>query len=76
MANFDAFAHNDLTALRPLLMIMGTKAVTKWYSEDGVASVKEPRELLVLDGLTHADLYDHVDEAGPKLVEFFGKYLV
>lgn len=76
MANFDSFAHNDLIAPRPLLMITGTKAATKWYSEDGIASAKEPKELVVLDGLTHADLYDHVDEAGPKLVEFFGKYLV
>jgi fermentation-respiration switch protein FrsA (DUF1100 family) len=75
MANFDAFAYNELISPRPLLMITGTKAATKWYSEDGVAKAKEPKELFVIDGLTHADLYDHVDEAGAKLVEFFGKYL-
>ena len=44
-------------------------------SEDGVEKAKEPKELLVVEGLTHADLYDHVDEAGSKLVEFFGKSL-
>ncbi|KAF2097086.1 alpha/beta-hydrolase [Rhizodiscina lignyota] len=76
MANFDAFLHNDMISPRPLLMITGTKAATKWYSEDGVAAAKEPKELFVIDGLTHADLYDHVDVAGPKLVEFFGKSLV
>ncbi|KAI4162201.1 MAG: hypothetical protein LQ342_004221 [Letrouitia transgressa] len=76
MAGFDAFAHNDMISPRPLLMITGTKAATKWYSEDGVAKAKEPKELVVIDGLTHADLYDHVDEAGPKCVEFFGKWLV
>lgn len=75
MANFDAFAHNDMISPRPLLMITGTKAATKWYSEDGVAKAKEPKELMVIDGLTHADLYDHVDEAGAKLVEFFGHNL-
>jgi len=75
MANFDAFAYNDMISPRPLLMITGTKAATKWYSEDGVAKAKEPKELYVIEGLTHADLYDHVDEAGKKLVEFFGKYL-
>jgi fermentation-respiration switch protein FrsA (DUF1100 family) len=75
MSNFDAFAHNDMISPRPLLMITGTKAATKWYSEDGVAKAKEPKVLYVIDGLTHADLYDHVDQAGPKLVEFFGKYL-
>ena len=75
MANFDAFAWNSMISPRPLLMITGTKAATKWYSEDGVAKAKEPKELVVLDGLTHADLYDKVDEAGPKCAEFFGKYL-
>lgn len=75
MANFDAFAYNEMIAPRPLLMITGTKAATKWYSEDGIAKAKEPKELVVIDGLTHADLYDHVDVAGPKLVDFFGKWL-
>lgn len=75
MANFDAFAHNQMISPRPLLMITGTKAATRWYSDGGVARAMEPKELFVIDGLTHADLYDHVDEAGPKVVEFFGKYL-
>jgi fermentation-respiration switch protein FrsA (DUF1100 family) len=57
-------------------MITGTKAATKWYSEDGVQKAEEPKELYVIDGLTHADLYDKVDEAGAKCVEFFGKSLV
>ena len=75
MANFDAFAHNDMISPRPLLMIMGTKAATKWSSEYGVEKAREPKELFVVEGLMHADLYDHVDEAGSKLVEFFGKNL-
>lgn len=75
MANFDALLHNDMISPRPLLMITGTKVATKCYSEYGVETAKDPKELFVIDGLTHADLYDHVDVAGPKLVEFFGKNL-
>ena len=75
MANFDAYAYNDMISPGPLLMITGTKAAKKWYSEDGVEKAKEPKELFVIEGLTHADLYDHVDVARPKLVEFFGKAL-
>ncbi|CAO2658362.1 Nn.00g060850.m01.CDS01 [Neocucurbitaria sp. VM-36] len=75
MASFDAFAHVDMVSPRPLLMITGTKAATKWYSEMGVERAREPKELVVVDGLTHADLYDHVDEAGRRCVEFFGRYL-
>lgn len=76
MANFDALRHNYMISPRPLLMITGTKAATKWYSEDGIAFAKDPKELFVIDGVTHADLYDRIDEAGRKLVEFYGKYLV
>ncbi|KAJ6437352.1 X-pro dipeptidyl-peptidase (S15 family) protein [Purpureocillium lavendulum] len=76
MANFDAFAFNAMIAPRPLLMVTGTRAATRWYSEDGVAKAKEPKELYVVEGLTHADLYDKADEAGAKMVDFFGKYLV
>lgn len=75
MGNFDALAHVDMIAPRPLLMITGTKAATKWYSELGVEQAKEPKELMVIEGLTHADLYDKVDQAGTKSVEFFGRYL-
>ncbi|WPH01386.1 Hypothetical protein R9X50_00423100 [Acrodontium crateriforme] len=75
MANFDAFAHNYMFSPRPLMMITGTKAATRWFSEDAVAKAKEPKELVVVEGLTHADLYDHLDEAGPNLVEFFGNSL-
>ncbi|KAJ5081472.1 hypothetical protein NUU61_009736 [Penicillium alfredii] len=75
MANFDAFAHNYLISPRPLLMITGPKAATMWYSEEGVQNARDPKELFVVDGLTHADLYDQVDEAGAKLAEFFGKSL-
>ncbi|KXH28854.1 X-Pro dipeptidyl-peptidase protein [Colletotrichum simmondsii] len=76
MGNFDAFAWNQLISPRPFLAITGTKAASKWYSEDAVAKAKEQKELFVIDGLTHADLYDNVEVAGPKLNEFFGKYLV
>jgi len=76
MANFDAFNFIDMISPRPLLMITGTKAATKWYSEEAVAKAKEPKELMVIEGLTHADLYDKVDEAGVKCVDFFGKHLI
>ncbi|EFX03241.1 alpha beta superfamily hydrolase [Grosmannia clavigera kw1407] len=38
--------------------------------------ISPPKELVVLDGLTHANLYDDVDEAASNCTEFFGKYLI
>ncbi|CAK7204833.1 hypothetical protein SEUCBS139899_007595 [Sporothrix eucalyptigena] len=75
MANFDAFAFNSMISPRPLLMITGSKAATKWHSELGVNKAKIPAELVVIEGLTHGDLYDKVEESGAKCVEFFSKYL-
>lgn len=68
MGNSDAFTHNGMISPRPLLMITGTKAAAKWYSEDAVQKAKGPKELYVVEGLTHADLYDKVDKAGAKCV--------
>ncbi|RAL04528.1 alpha/beta hydrolase [Aspergillus ibericus CBS 121593] len=76
MANFDAFRWNSMISPRPLLMITGSKAATKWFTEEGIERAKEPKELFVVEGLTHADLYDRVEEPGVKLVEFFGTSLV
>lgn len=75
LANFDAYAFNYLIAPRPLLMIAGADAGTKFYSEDGVKAAKEPKELFIIKGRDHAALYDNATESGPKLLEFFKKNL-
>ncbi|PHH77439.1 hypothetical protein CDD80_608 [Ophiocordyceps camponoti-rufipedis] len=75
MANFDAFAFNSMISPRPLLMITGSEAVTRWFSEEGVGKAGDPSEVFVVEGVTHAGLYDGVDVAGKKLVEFFGCHL-
>lgn len=77
-AQFDAFRHNDWIAPRPLLMIAGTDADTRHFSEDAIAKAAEPKELYWIKGASHIDLYDK-DEYVPKVVEkltgFFGKNL-
>lgn len=71
LANFDAYAVNYLISPRPLLMIAGANAATKFYSEDAIKIAKEPKELFIIEGRDHAALYDNATESGPKLVEFF-----
>lgn len=72
---YDSFALQRLISPRPLLMIAGDKAQTLHYSRDAVEKAKDPKELCVVPGRNHFDLYDDLTVSGPKLVEFFGKYL-
>ena len=76
MANYDAFQCNRMISPRPLLAIAWSQAVTRWCSEDAVANMGNERGELLVEGMTHADLYDHVDIAGERLVDYFGRYLV
>lgn len=78
VAQFDTLAHMDWIFPRPLLMIAGTDADTRPYSEEGIAKAEEPEELFLIEGASHVDLYDkdeYVTPAVAKLSEFFGKHL-
>ncbi|HSW03942.1 alpha/beta hydrolase [Aquabacterium sp.] len=60
---------------QPLLLIAGSKADTKVFSEQAYALSNGPKELFVIEGATHVALYDvphYVDQAVAKLVPFFG----
>ncbi len=61
---------------QPLLLIAGSEADTKVYSDQAFALAKGEKELIVIDGATHVALYDrpeYVDQAIEKLATFFGK---
>ncbi|MFJ1754825.1 alpha/beta hydrolase [Kitasatospora sp. NPDC088134] len=75
---FDSFADVAKIAPRPLLMIAGTEAVTRGFSERAVADSPGNAELLLIDGATHVDLYDreqYVAPAAAALVAFFRTHL-
>ena len=78
LAAFDAFQYIDTVSPRPILLIIGSLADTKHFSEDAYNRAKEPKELFVVDGATHVDLYDipqYVDQAVAKLTAFFNGHL-
>jgi fermentation-respiration switch protein FrsA (DUF1100 family) len=74
-ANFDAFHFVDMIAPRPLLMVVGADADTKYFSVDAVERAAGTKELFVVEGKKHIDLYDDLGVTGPKLVEFYGEWL-
>lgn len=78
LARFDAFEFIDTVSPRPILLIAGTNADTLYFSQIAYDKAKEPKELFLIEGATHIDLYDkpqYVEPAVKKLTEFFEKNL-
>jgi uncharacterized protein len=74
-ATFDPFNFVHMLSPRPLLMIAGGDADTRIFSEDAIRRAREPKELFIVPGRTHVDMYDRTDKHIGKLIEFFGEYL-
>jgi uncharacterized protein len=63
-------------APRPLLLIHGEKAHSRYFSETAYAAADEPKELMIIPGANHVDLYDRVTLIPwNKLEAFFGHHL-
>lgn len=78
MMNFFPFTQIETISPRPLLFIVGENAVSKYFSEDAYEKAAEPKELFVVPGATHVDLYDQPEYLKitlPKLATFFKQYL-
>lgn len=78
MMNFFPFAQIETISPRPLLFIVGERAVSAYFSEDAYAKAKEPKELFVVPKASHVDLYDKPEYLSitlKKLSDFFNKYL-
>ena len=77
MANritFDAYEFIPELLDRPLLVVAGSKAGSLWQSERAVELSNGPRELYVIEGAGHFDLYDnpkYINMALKKMTDFF-----
>ena len=61
---------------RPILFIHGEKAHSRYFSETAYAAASEPKELLIIPGASHVDLYDRLDKIPfDKITTFFEKNL-
>lgn len=63
---------------RPVLLIAGEKAETRKFSQQAYDKAKQPKELMIIPGASHFDLYDKpqfVNPAIDKLATFFIKNL-
>jgi fermentation-respiration switch protein FrsA (DUF1100 family) len=63
-------------APRPLLLIAGEKAHSRYFSEDAYKAAAEPKELVIIPNAVHVDLYDKlVVIPFDKLTSFFNEHL-
>ena len=61
---------------RPILFIHGEKAHSRYFSETAYAAAAQPKELMIIPGANHTDLYDRVDVIPfDKLTAFFRTHL-
>ncbi|WP_432698045.1 alpha/beta hydrolase [Marinobacterium sp. YM272] len=74
--NFPLLDKLEWISPRPILLIMGEEAHSRFYSEDIYAAAAEPKELYIVPGANHVDLYDRTDVIPfDKLEGFFGEAL-
>jgi fermentation-respiration switch protein FrsA (DUF1100 family) len=70
--NFYPFAAIETISPRPMLFIAGDQAHSFEFSEDAYKRAAEPKELVIVPGAGHVDLYDRVNLIPfGKLSDFF-----
>lgn len=77
MVSYSGFDRVDTLLTQPLLVIAGSEAGSLWHSKELHAKAPGPKELFIVQGATHMDLYDGegVGIAMSKLAPFFKQTL-
>lgn len=70
--NFYPFEDIETISPRPMLFITGSEAHSREFSEDAYKRAAEPKQLIVVPGAGHVDLYDRTSLIPfAKLIDFF-----
>ncbi|WP_298014189.1 alpha/beta hydrolase [uncultured Castellaniella sp.] len=74
---FPMYANVGMISPRPILLIAGENAHSRYYSEDVYKGASDPKELLIVPGADHVDLYDQADKIPfDRLTAYFNRHLV
>lgn len=70
--NMPILTHIKEIVPRPILIIAGENAHSRYFSEDAYKAADEPKELMIIPDAVHVDLYDQLDKIPfDELTEFF-----
>ena len=73
---FPLYANVEMFSPRPLLLVSGENAHSRYYSEDAHKAAAEPKELLIVPNADHVDLYDRTDKIPfDRITDFFRRHL-
>lgn len=74
--NMPMLTHIAEISPRPVLIIAGENAHSRYFSEDAYKAAAEPKELMIIKGGIHTDLYDRTDIIPfDKITSFFKQNL-
>ena len=74
--NMPLLTYIDEIAPRPVLLVHGSEAHSLYFSQTAYEKAAEPKELFVVEGATHTDLYDQMDKIPfDKFTSFFTENL-
>jgi len=74
--NLPLLTYIDEISPRPILLIAGENAHSRYFSEDAYKAAAQPKELMIIKNANHVDLYDRRDRIPfDKITEFFDKNL-
>ena len=74
--NFPLLNYIETISPRPILLVIGENAHSRYFSEDAYKQAAEPKELYIVPKARHIDLYDRTDMIPfDKLTSFFTTYL-
>ncbi len=59
--SFPMAANLDMISPRPIMLVAGENAHSRYYSEDIYKEASEPKELVIVPDADHVDLYDKVN---------------
>jgi uncharacterized protein len=74
--SFPMYANIEMISPRPILLVAGENAHSRYYSEDVYEMASDPKELVIVPEADHVDLYDKIGKIPfDKLTEFYTKNL-
>lgn len=74
--SFPMTANIEMISPRPIMLIAGENAHSRYYSEDAYKIASNPKELVIVPNADHVDLYDKINIIPfDKLTAFFNEHL-